>query len=187
MTRTMNTLRISLVLVAAFLAVFWEAAFPGTGRWLKTQVDLLPALMIYASLSVSLPGVVALAVCGGLFFDSLSANPLGVSILPLFIVGFLIFIQRELILRDQPYAQLVLGLAASAVAPLLSVLLLLTAGQPLLLGWGSLWQWLVMTLGGGIATPIIFFVFDWCERTFGRSRPSESSFRPDREIRRGRN
>ncbi|MSU59087.1 MAG: hypothetical protein EXS35_13125 [Pedosphaera sp.] len=183
----MNKLRLILILFAAFLAVFWEAAFPGTSRWLKAQVDLLPALMVFASLSVNLPGVIALAVCGGLFFDSLSANPLGISILPLFTVGFLIFIRRELILRDQAYAQFFLGLAASAVAPLLSVLLLLTGGHQLLLGWGSLWQWFVMSAGGAISTPILFFVFDWCERAFGPSRVTESSFRPDREIRRGRN
>jgi rod shape-determining protein MreD len=181
----MTKLRFILVLVAAFLAVFWEAAFPS--RWLKTQIDLIPALMVYASLSLNLPGLVALAVCGGLFFDSLSANPLGVSVMPLFIVGFLIFVQRELILRDQPYAQFVLGLAVSAISPLLTVLLLLTTGHQLLLGWGSLWQWLVMTVGGGIATPIIFFIVDWCERIFGPTRATESSFRPDREIRRGRN
>jgi rod shape-determining protein MreD len=181
----MTRLRLILVLLAAFLAVFWEAAFPS--RWLRTQIDLLPALMIYASLSLNLTGLVAVAICGGVFFDSLSANPLGASVLPLFVVGFLVFIQRELILRDQVYAQFVLGLAASAIAPVLTVLLLLTTGHQLLLGWGSLWQWLVMTAGGAVATPIIFFIFDWCERVLGPVRTSETSFRPDREIRRGRN
>ena len=183
----MNALRLILVLIAAFLAVFWEAAFPGTSRLLKTQIDLLPALIVYASLSVNLPSLAAVAVCGGLFFDSLSANPLGASVLPLFVVGFLIYIQRELILRGQPYAQLILGLAASAIAPVLTVLLLLTTGHQLLLGWGSLWQWLVMSIGGAVATPISFFVFDWFERVLGPSRAPETSFRPDREIRRGRN
>ena len=52
-----------------------------------------------------------------MLFDSLSANPLGVSVLPLFLVGFLIYRQRELILRDQPFAQFVLGLGASAAVP----------------------------------------------------------------------
>jgi len=182
----MNTFRTILVLVAAFLAVFWEAAFPGAGRWLKTQVDLLPALMVYASLCTGLPTIALLAVGGGLFFDSLSANPLGASILPLFAVGVAIYWRRELILRDQPYAQFVLGLAASAAVPFFTVLLLLTAGQQLLLGWGSLWQWFVMTLGGGVATPILFLIFGWCEQAFRYRHVSETSFRSDREIRRGR-
>lgn len=183
----MNRLQPILILLAAFLAVFWEAAFPGTSRWLKTQVDLLPALMVYASLRTSLALVGTLAVAGGLCFDSLSANPLGVTILPLFVVGLAIHWRRELILRDQPYAQFVLGAAASATTPALTVVLLLTAGETPLLGWGSLWQWLVMTVVGALATPLLFFVFDWCERAFGYRQVTETSFRPDREIRRGRN
>ena len=42
--------------VALFgLAVFWAAAFPGTARWLNAQIDLLPALMVYASLRARPP------------------------------------------------------------------------------------------------------------------------------------
>jgi hypothetical protein len=41
--------------------------------------------------------------------------------LPLFAVGMAIFLRRELILRDQPFAQFVLGFAASAVTPALTV------------------------------------------------------------------
>jgi hypothetical protein len=182
----MTTFRTMMILVAAFLAVFWEAAFPGTARWFKTQVDLLPALMVYASLCAGWPAVALLAVGGGLFFDSLSANPLGVTILPLFAVGTAIRAWRELLLRDQPYAQCVLGFVASAVAPLLAVLLLLTVGQSPLLGWGSLWQWWVMSVGGAVAAPLFFFLFGWCERVFGYRPVTQTSFRPDREIRRGR-
>jgi hypothetical protein len=182
----MNVLQIILILLAAFLAVFWEAAFPATSRWLNAQVDLLPALMVYASLRIGLPAIALLAVCGGLFFDSLSANPLGVSIVPLFAVGLALYWRRELILREQPYAQFVLGLGASATTPWLTVLLLLTAGHQPLLGWGSLWQWVVMSLGGAIATPLFFLLFGWFERALGRDHVSETSFREDREIRRGR-
>lgn len=183
----MNVLQTIMILVAAFLAVFWEAAFPGSSRWLKAQIDLLPALMVYAALRASPAGLALLAVCGGLFFDSLSANPLGVTVLPLFVVGFAIYLRRDLILREQPYAQFILGLAASATTPVLTVLLLLTAGESPLLGWGSLWQWLVMGFGGAAATPILFFIFEWGQRAFGYRRVTETSFRPDREIHRGRN
>ena len=181
------TFRTILILLAAFLTVFWQAAFPATSRWLHAHVDLLPPLMVYASLWTGLTTVALLAVCGGLFFDSLSANPLGVSILPLFAVGLAVSWRRELILREQAYAQFVLGRGARAVAPLLTVLLLLTAGYAPLLGWGSLWQWIVMSLSGAIATPVFFLLFGWCERALGYRETSETSFRSDREIRRGRN
>ena len=165
--------------------MFGEAAFPVLRHWLGAQVDLLPALMVYAALNADIVTVSLLAVLGGLWFDALSANPLGVSILPLFAVGFLIYLRRELILRELPFAQLVLGAAASAVVPALSVLLLLTGGQEPLLGWGSLWQWLVMTAGGAVATPLVFALFDWCQHALGYQPRTETSFRPDREIRRG--
>jgi rod shape-determining protein MreD len=181
-----NVLNSILILAAAFLAVFDEAAFPGLRHWLGTQVDLLPALMICAALNTDIITVSLLAVLGGLWFDVLSANPLGVSILPLFAVGYLIHLQRDLILRELPFAQLILGAAASAVVPGLTVLLLLSGGQQPLLGWGSLWQWLVMTAGGAVATPVLFELLSWCHHAFGYQPRTETSFRPDREIHRGR-
>jgi cell shape-determining protein MreD len=182
----MNWLNTAFVLGAAFFAVFGEAAFNGVRYLAGVQIDLLPPLVVYAALSTGLTTVTLLAVCGGLWFDSLSANPLGVTVLPLFVIGLAIYLKRELILRDQYYARLVLGLGASAAAPGLTLLLLLTMRQTPLLGWGTLWQLVVLSVGGAIATPICFELFDWLERTLVHHRAIESSFRPDREIRRGR-
>jgi cell shape-determining protein MreD len=183
----MSPLNSILVLLAAFLAVFWGAAFNGVRHVLGAQIDLLPALMVYASLCTNLWTVVGLAVLGGLGFDALSANPLGITVLPLFVIGFGIYVKRGLILRDQAFAQFVLGLGASAAMPALTVLLLLTSGQQPLLGWGSLWQWIVMSLGGAVATPISFQLFGAIDRALSYRGVRQSTFRPDREIRRGRN
>jgi cell shape-determining protein MreD len=182
----MNWLETIFILLAAILTVYWEAAFQGIQRLLGAQIDLLPPLMVYAGLSAGLSTVVLLALCGGLGFDSLSANPLGVSVLPLMLVGVMIHAGRELILRDQTYARVVLGLAASAAVPVLTLLLLLTTAQQPLLGWGTLWQLLVMTVAGAVATPLFFELFGWLLRVLGPVRASEPSFRPDREIRRGK-
>jgi rod shape-determining protein MreD len=182
----MNPFSSILILLAAFLAVFLEASFQGVRHLLGAQVDLLPALMVYASLSANLLTVSLLAVLGGLGFDSLSANPLGITVLPLFVIGLLIYRKRNLILREQFFAQWVLGLGASAVVPLLTLLLLLTAGKTPLLGWGSLWQWMVMSAGGGIAAPAFFRLFGIFENALSYRRNTQISFRPDREIKRGR-
>ena len=182
----MNLLNPILIFAAAFLAVFGEAALTGLHHLFGVQVDLLPVLMVYAALNANLVTVASLAIFSGLGFDALSANPLGVTILPLFFVGFVIFLQRDLILRELSFAQIVLGTVASAVVPVLTVLLLLTGGKSPLLGWGSLWQWLVMTAGGAVATPMVFALFNWLNRAFGYQPRTETSFRPDREILRGR-
>ena len=182
----MNLLQTVLLLGAAFLAVFWEAAFGGVRHLIGAQVDLLPPLMVYASLWGGITTVSLLALCGGLWFDSLSANPLGVTVLPLFAVGFAIHLKHELILHEQTFAQVVLGLAASAGTPLLTLLVLLTMGRAPLLGWGTLWQLLVLSVGGAVATPLCFELLNWLQRTLVHHGDTQSSFRPDREIRRGR-
>ena len=182
----MNWLHTLLILVATFLVVFLEATFNGWRHWFGVQVDLLPSLVVYTSLSAGLVTVAILAMCGGLWFDSLSSNPLGVSVLPLFAIGFLIQIYRGLILREQAFAQLVLGLSASAAAPLLTLLLLLNAETQPLLGWFSLWEWLVMSLVGAAVTPFWFHFFDRLSRALSYRPLGETSFRPDRQIKRGR-
>ena len=182
----MKPINTILILFAAFVAVFIQAAI-GTRGWLGAQIDLLPALIVYASLTAGLMTVALVAVCGGIWFDALSANPLGITMLPLFLIGFVIHRQRELILRDQKFAQFILGFAASAVAPLLVLLLLLSGGRTPLVGWGTIWQWLMMTLGGGLLTPLCFRFFSFIGRKFFYQPLTQSSFHSDRQIRRGRN
>jgi rod shape-determining protein MreD len=183
----MNPFQSILILAAAFLAVFGETALSAPRHLLGAQIDLLPAIMVFAALNAGLPTISLLAVFGGLWLDALSANPLGLSILPLLVVGFPIYLRRDLILRDLPFAQLVLGAAASAIVPLLTLLMLLSGGKAPLIGWGTIWQCMVMTAGGAVATPFIFTLMDKCNRALGYQPNQETSFRPDREIKRGRN
>ena len=182
----MSWLHTFLVLAVAFLAVFLQATFNGLRNLLGAQIDLLPSLVVYTALSGGLSTLGLVAVCAGLWFDSLSANPLGISVLPLFFIGFLIQRYRGLILRDQLYAQWVLGLGASAAAPVLTLLLLLNTETRPLIGWFSLWQWLVMAATGAAATPLWFQFFDRLTQALSYRPLGESSFRPDREIKRGR-
>lgn len=182
----MNWLSPTLILLAAILAVYWQAAFPVLRSVLGAQPDLLPGLMVYAALGSRIQTIVLLSFVGGLGQDALSANPLGISVLPLFAFGLAIYAKRDLIVKDQLFAQSVLGLAVSFLNPILCLLLLLSLGKHPLLGWGTLWQIAIMTIVGGMVTPIWFELFRWLEGTLGPSRATESSFRPDREIRRGR-
>jgi cell shape-determining protein MreD len=174
------------VLAAAFLAVFLEASVGFCRKWLGAQVDVLPALMVYAALTLGFTTIVLLAVCGGLWFDSLSLNPLGASVLPLLLIGVLIYRSRDLLMREHVFAQATLGAVAGAVQPLGTLFILLNKGQTPLLGWLSLWQWLVLAAGGGVVTPVCFRLFDRLHRALEYQPVTQSSFRPDREIKRGR-
>src|SRR5689334_11351629 len=136
----MNWLNTVFVLLATILAVFWEAALHGIRHIVGAQVDLLPALIVYAALYGNIAIVGSVAAIGGLCFDSLSANPLGISVLPLFLCGWLINSIRDLILRDQTFAQFVIGYCASFATPVITLVLLLTTGKQPLFGWGTAWQ-----------------------------------------------
>ena len=175
-----------LILLAAFVAVFLSATFNGLRLVAGAQADLLPSLMVYTALSQGLVSVTLVAVGGGVFFDSLSANPLGVSVLPLFLIGFMIQRYRRLILRTEVFAQLALGLGASAAAPLMTLLILLNTDKQPLLGWFSLWQWALITVIGGTLTPVWFWAFGHLDRALNYRPWGQTTFREDREIKRGR-
>lgn len=182
----MNFLNSILIVLAALIGVYLECSFNAFRHLFGAQLDVLPPLVVYAALRSNPATIAALAVIGSLCFDSLSANLLGISILPLFVVSIMIYLRREMILQGQLYAQFVLGAAASAVVPLLTLLMLLSARQAPILGWGSLWQWLVVTLGGALLTPICFYVFDRLNEALTYHPATQTSFRADREIERGR-
>jgi rod shape-determining protein MreD len=182
----MNWLHSILILATAFVSVFFEASFDGFRNVLGAQIDFLPALMVYAGLTNGLVTVALTAVCSGLWFDSLSANPLGVSVLPLLLIGLLAHRGRDLLAREEITTQFCLGAAAGALQPLAVLFILLNIGDPPLLGWKSIWQWIVMAAGGGLATPVYFALFKRFRRAFEYPPATQSSFRPDREIKRGR-
>ncbi len=182
----MNWFNTIAILAVAYLAVFFQATFNEMRTLLGVQVDLLPSLMVYASLSGNIVTVLLLAVLGGLWFDSLSMNPLGTSVLPLFLLGLLFQRSREFILREQPFAQWILGACAGAAVPLLSVLFLLNTNVQPLVSWLSLWQWMVLAAVSGLMTPVWFFCFDWIGTALNYTAVGETSFRPDRQIKRGR-
>lgn len=182
----MSAFQTILILATALLTVFAQAWLGSVRDWVGAQVDLLPALMVFTALQTNLATVALLAVFGGLCFDALSANPWGISVLPLFVVGLALHARRGLILRDQPFAQFVLGAAASGVVPALTVLLLLTAGYSPLVGLGTVWQLAVMAVLGGALTPLLCKFFEACQHALSYRRHTQSSFRPDRDIRRGR-
>jgi len=185
--RRLTAFRLTAVLLLALAFVFLQAAFTWPRGLLGAQVDLLPALMVFTALRLGMGSIITLAFVGGLSMDALSLNPLGVSPLPLCLVGMGIHAKREQILREEVVAQVLLGMAAGALVPFGTLLLILTAGESPLLGLGFLWDWVVLTVGSGVASPLIFKFIHWLENALTYQAHSQPSFRPDREILRGRN
>lgn len=182
----MSGLNTIFILALAYVSVFLEAHVGFVRNIFGAQIDLLPALMVFTALTTDLLSVVLLAVVGGLMFDSLSVNPLGVSILPLFLIGFVIYQQRELLLREHPFAQFIMGVVASILHPVMTLFLLMNGGSVPLIGWKSLWQLFVMAWGGGVATPVFFKLFARIANALTYQPRVDAPFRADRQIKRGR-
>ncbi len=212
----MNRVNTILLVAAAYLAVFGQAYFSGLRGLLNVQVDLLPILVVYAGFSGSLGAAGLLALLGGCGLDSLSLNPLGASVLPLLIIGALAAACREVVLRDQIVTQMLAGGLASLLAPGLTLLVLWWCApggeevgspglswetQPVLETGASMpvlvkssfvlrlkwfYQTGVMAACGALLGPVIFTFFNWVDKTFNYAPAGPSSFRSDREIKRGR-
>jgi cell shape-determining protein MreD len=182
----MNWLNSIFILVLAYAAVFLEGSLDWIRNFLGAQITLLPALMVCTALTSGIGTVALLAVCGGLWRDSISADPLGASILPLFMIGYIITWKRDLLLRDHEFAQMALGLAAGAVFPLGTLFVLFNVGHGPLPGWMWVWQCLVGTLTAGVFTPLLCRLFERLRRAFEYPAMNQTSFREDREIKRGR-
>ena len=182
----MNAFNSFLLVLVAFLVVFAEAATDWPQPWLGTRLDFLPVVLVYAALRSQAGGLALVIAIGGLGFDALSANPLGVSLIPLAGVGFLMHQYRELVVADDPWVQALLGLGASLLVPALVWIELVSLGARPLFGWGTLGQELILGIVGALAAPLVFLLLDALNRLFSVSVPKECSFRPDREIKRGR-
>jgi hypothetical protein len=182
----MNLVQTILMLLAAYLAVFVQCAWQLPRHWLGAQVDLLPALVACAALTGNLGTVLLLAVCGGLWFDALSLNPLGVTVLPLLVAGVVLHQRRHLILRHAPFAQFVVGAGSGAAVPVMTVISLMSMGREPLLGWFSLWQWTVLALTGGVATPLFIRWFGRLGQAFSHPEMTPLIAQENRELKRGR-
>jgi rod shape-determining protein MreD len=182
----MNRLRLTFVLAVAILLVFCQSSVSSLRQWLGFQPNVLPSLMVYCALATDLTTWCSLALVGGLCLDSLSINPLGVSSIGLLAVGACLHHQRELIVYQDWSVQCLLGLAATGGAFLVELSVQSVLDIHPITGWITWWQGGGVTVGGALMAPLWFWLMPFLESSFGYSRINPSSFRADREIKRGR-
>ena len=124
-----------MLLLGAYLLIFLQSHLDWPRIWLGFQPDLTPALLVCVGLRMGAGHISTTAVLSGLWLDSLSANPLGVSILPLFAAGWVVYCFRKKILGGEFVAQFYLGTTAGLIVPLMQIGLLKMTGATPLLGW----------------------------------------------------
>ena len=182
----MSWLSPAMLFVVAWLAIFAQTQFPLVRDFLGTPPGILPALVVYAAFTHGIGTVTSLAVVGGLWLDALSGSRLGVSIGPVFAVGFVLHARQHLLLREQRYAQFWLGFGAGIVVPLATGVLLQLGGRQPHFGASTAFQLAVSGLFNGVACPAAFLLFDRLRSAFEYQAAGPGPFRADREIKRGR-
>ncbi|MBX3731078.1 MAG: hypothetical protein KF791_00640 [Verrucomicrobiae bacterium] len=182
----MTWLPTTALFFVTWLAVFAQTQFRPLAGLLDTPVAVLPALMVYAALTHSLGTVIVLGLLAGVSLDALSPGPIGVSVLPLVCVGFGLHLRRHLILREQVYAQWWLGFGAGIAVPLATLVLLSIGSTRFIAGPFFMMQLLILGLLNGGVCPAVFRTFDAIQNAFDYQPVAQPSFRPDREIKRGR-
>jgi rod shape-determining protein MreD len=179
-------LNVFIFSVVAYTCTFAQARVTFFRDLLGSQIDFLPGLIVYGSLAFPSYIAVGCAAVFGLLYDSLSANALGTMMATLVLLSCITLLYREVLLSNQFTTHWVLGLAASGLAPVFALFILYIAGEQPLVGTGTLWQWAIMTAGGGVVTPLWFRLFNRVGSALHYKEVPESTFRQDREIARGR-
>lgn len=176
-----------LLLGAVIGAVYAQATLSWGRNLTGVQPDLLPLIIVYAALVGEPLLLCLLALIGGLLLDSLSLNPLGSSMLSMLVVGLSVHGLRDVLMRDQLYARALVGGLASGLASLTSLVILLLSPQRPVLGWDAARVIMGQSLWGAALAPVVFWALGRLDRMFNHPQVAPGSFRPDREIRRGRN
>ena len=151
-------------------------------RTVGLQPEVLPPLMVCAGLLAGLPTILAAALIGGLCIDALSLNPMGVSVVPLALIGLTIHSTRDVLLAESTYAHAMLGTGAGLLAPMATwAIVVLTGGAPLA-GAHLLWITGAGAVSGAVLTPACFALLRIAQQWFGYKPWPSVGFRPDREI-----
>ena len=148
------------ILLTSLAVIFFEAACQIPRNLTGAQIDPLPALMIVTALRAPVLAITALAIMGSLWQSSLSSDPLGISMLPLFALGMLVYLNIKSISHHHIGSRFALGAIAGALMPILTLCLLLLTGHQPMIGLYSLWQWAVGIIGSGL---FALFYFPWLE------------------------
>jgi len=154
----------TLMTLLAMTVVYFEARWTVIEFGWRAQVDLMPVFAAYAALHGSVGIMLGLAILGGSWLDVLSANPLGTSLMSLFFTSLFLHGMHEVLLKGQLAAQFFVCLAAGALNPVLTYILLWGSGAEPLAGWGTLWQIMVNALVCGIIGPIFFLILNLMDR-----------------------
>ena len=149
-------LAIAGVLITAAL----QARMPTIWLLGGMRVELLPALVVYAALTMHRGRAIAIALVAGLMQDALSAAPFGISALAYGSVAILVTDGREVLDRDLPWVQLGVGALTSVAVAFISFF---AVG----LSFAAIFKTAIVAAMSGVITMLVFFALDYGRMVWG--------------------
>jgi rod shape-determining protein MreD len=155
-------MNILIAIAGIVLAAALQARMP-TLWWLGgLRMELLPALVVYAALTMHRRRALAVALVAGLAQDALSATPFGVSALAYGVAAVLMTNLRGALDRDLPWIQLGAGALTSIAA---SIIPLFVVG----ISFGAVLKLLLIAFISGAFTVMLFFALDYSRMVWGNA------------------
>jgi rod shape-determining protein MreD len=151
-----------IAIAGILLAAALQARLPTLWGLGGVRLELLPALVVYCSLTLRRGHALVLALVAGMTQDALSAAPFGVSVLAYGVSALWITGMREILDRDLPWVQLGAG-ALTSVA--VAVVAFCAAG----VSFGALFKMVVVAATSGITTVVLFFALDYARAVWGHA------------------
>lgn len=182
MSRHTFTSLILIAMAVTYLQSHWSVM---EGMW-RAQINLLPVFAAFAALHGGLGPIIGVALIGGCWLDVLSANPLGTSLISLFLTALILHRAHEVLLKGQLAAQFFVSLAAGALGPVISYFLLWAMSMQPLTGWGTLWQIVVNSIICGVAGPFIFLILNQMDSWVSYEPVAQPWNRSVVEVKRGK-
>ena len=185
---TLRFNKMLVLLLGVYFLIFLQSHWQVPRFWLGFQPDLTPALMVFVGLTMGAGYVSTIALMSGLWLDSLSANPFGMSIFPLFLVGWIVFCFRKKIMAVEFMAQIYLGILGGLLVFLLQLTLLKLLSFNPLIGWGMFFFTMLNAFFCGLAVPFFYLLHKWFKSLFSHSSYEPNNWRNNnRQIVRGKN
>lgn len=151
-----------IAIVGILIAAALQAQMP-TLWWLGgVHLELLPALVAYASLTMARRRAVVLALIAGMMQDALSAAPFGVSAVAYGTSALLITGLRDALDRDLPWVQLGAGALTSAATAAIAFVVVGVS-------FGAVFKMVEVASLSGIVAVMLFFVLDYARLAWGNA------------------
>ena len=179
-------MKLFLLFLIVYVLVYGQALPNFPGRVFETQLNLTPSFIVFAALNHPFHMAMLLSFFAGLATDSLSAQPLGTTAIPMLLISWVLFRRRDLILSEEFHPQFLLGFLATIICSVFSLLILLSMNERPLLGWVTPFQLLLTSVIGGLACPFWKWSFRKLDRALEYPAIPERAFSQTRTLDRGR-